>query len=309
VKISNHGVVSGAGYAALAALCWGAATVMSKSALAEFAPLDLLVVQLAASVACLWVVVWWFRLPRAAPGEMLRVAWLGLLEPALAYMLGLIGLAQVGAAQATVIQSVEGILIVLVSALLFRQRPSTRFLVLSLLALAGLVFAIDPMAAMPGQSTHLGGGLLILLATLVAAIYVVLSGVIAGSANAFVIVAVQQSVALAFSFVVMVAWPISEAGSLVWPAELMPWAIACCSGVVQYALAFTLYMKALGMIPANTAGAFLTLTPVFGLVGASLFLHETLSATQTMGAAATLFFVWRISREKGATHEPGLPAS
>ena len=243
---------------------------MSKSALSQFAPLTLLVVQLAVSVLCLWIVIWWRRLPQASSVELLRVAWLGLLEPGLAYMLGLFGLAQVGAAQATLIQSAEGIMIVLVSAVVFRQRPSIRFLILSLL---------------------------VALATLVAAVYVVLSGAIAGTADAIVIVAWQQSVALVFALFMLAARRIVDPAMSAPPTGLWPWLIAGGSGAVQYALAFTLYMMALRRIPANTAGAFLTLTPVFGLVGATLFLHETLSATQAMGAAATLYFVWRISRE------------
>ena len=288
-------MISGAVFAALASLCWGAATVMSKSALSQFAPLTLLVVQLAVSVLCLWIVIWWRRLPQASPVELLRVAWLGLLEPGLAYMLGLFGLAQVGAAQATLIQSAEGIMIVLVSAVVFRQRPSIRFLILSLLALAGLMVALS--VTMLSLRHGVGAEVLIALATLVAAVYVVLSGAIAGTADAIVIVAWQQSVAFVFALFMLAARRIVDPAMSAPPTGLWPWLIAGGSGAVQYALAFTLYMMALRRIPANTAGAFLTLTPVFGLVGATLFLHETLSATQAMGAAATLYFVWRISRE------------
>ena len=290
-------MISGAVFAALASLCWGAATVMSKSALSQFAPLTLLVVQLAVSVLCLWIVIWWRRLPQASPVELLRVAWLGLLEPGLAYMLGLFGLAQVGAAQATLIQSAEGIMIVLVSAVVFRQRPSIRFLILSLLALAGLMVALDLSVSMLSLRHGVSAEVLIALATLVAAVYVVLSGAIAGTADAIVIVAWQQSVAFVFALFMLAARRIVDPAMSALPTGLWPWLIAGGSGAVQYALAFTLYMMALRRIPANTAGAFLTLTPVFGLVGATLFLHETLSATQAMGAAATLYFVWRISRE------------
>ncbi len=293
--------MSGAVYAALAALCWGAATVMSKSALGPFAPLILLVVQLTVSVLCLWIVIRWRRLPQATPAELRRVAWLGLLEPGFAYMIGLFGLAEVGAAQATLIQSSEGIMIVLVSAVLFGQRPSVRFLILSVLALAGLIVALDLSVSMSSLRQGLGAEMLIAFATLVAALYVVLSGAIAGTADAIVIVAWQQSVALAFAVFMLAGTRAFDPAGLALPMGLWPWLIAGGSGAVQYALAFTLYMKALRRIAANTAGAFLTLTPVFGLAGATLFLHETLSITQAVGAAATLFFVWRISREATTT--------
>ncbi|WP_204315688.1 EamA family transporter, partial [Stenotrophomonas maltophilia] len=49
---------AGIGAAMLAALCWGTATVMSKSVLADVSPVSLLVLQLVGSVAVLWLVVW-----------------------------------------------------------------------------------------------------------------------------------------------------------------------------------------------------------------------------------------------------------
>lgn len=294
VRDTRRGAVD----ATLAALCWGVATVMSKAALGDFAPVPLLVVQLAVSVACLWFVIWRRRPGSGTRGAALRVAWLGLLEPGLAYMLGLWGLAGAGAAEATLIQSSEALMIVLLSAMLFGQRPTARFLVLSVFALAGLVVALDLSVSMAGFRQGGEAELLIVAATLVAALYVVLSGRIAGDADAVVIVARQQSVALGFALVVLAITLLVDPTARVLPRGIAPWLIAAGSGAVQYALAFTFYMKALRAIPANSAGAFLSLTPVFGLAGAFLFLHELLSPTRLAGAAATLFFVWRLSREE-----------
>ncbi|MFZ8263750.1 EamA family transporter, partial [Staphylococcus aureus] len=84
-------------------------------ALDSFAPVALLVVQLAVSVVCLWAVIRWRRLAPGSGRDRLRVAWLGLLEPGIAYMLGLWGLAGAGAGDATLIQSSEGLMIVAVS--------------------------------------------------------------------------------------------------------------------------------------------------------------------------------------------------
>src|SRR5579864_1263009 len=93
--------------AALAALCWGSATVMSKSALGGFYPISLLVIQLIASVSFLWFFIL-FRYPERLPfREIIKFAWLGLLEPGLAYLLGLTGLADINASGATLIQSSE----------------------------------------------------------------------------------------------------------------------------------------------------------------------------------------------------------
>jgi len=133
---------SGAIAALFAALCWGVSTVMSKAALVGFAPVTLLVLQLSVSVACLWSLVWLRRPERTPWRTVAKFAWLGLLEPGLAYLLDLTGLANTEASGATLIQSSESILIVLASAMLFREWPSRCFLVLSILALGGLLLSL-----------------------------------------------------------------------------------------------------------------------------------------------------------------------
>jgi len=58
---------------------------MSKGALTAFAPIFLLVVQLLASVVCLWLLVFFRkgRVQRLPFGTMAKFAALGLLEPGL----------------------------------------------------------------------------------------------------------------------------------------------------------------------------------------------------------------------------------
>ena len=63
---------------------------------------------------------------------------------------------------------------------------------------------------------------------------------------------------------------------------------AAASGIVQYALAFRFYLTGLRALPVTTAAAFLTLTPVFGVTGAILFLGETLTLLQGLGAVTVI---------------------
>ena len=79
-------------FALLATLCWGAGVTMTKIALQDFPPPQLLIIQLLASVACLLLVALVLgQVPRSM-GATIRVMWLGALEPGLAYFLGLEGL-------------------------------------------------------------------------------------------------------------------------------------------------------------------------------------------------------------------------
>jgi drug/metabolite transporter (DMT)-like permease len=82
------------------------------------------------------------------------------------------------------------------------------------------------------------------------------------------------------------------------PATGELWLTVILSGIIQYALAFSLYMWALKSIAANTAGCFLNLTPVFGLVGGSIFLRESFSILQVAGALTTIASVIAISRNE-----------
>jgi drug/metabolite transporter (DMT)-like permease len=122
ISSSSKGVAA----ATLASFCWGSATVMSKHVLDDVSPVTLLALQLLASTVFLWLVVLILRLK--VPNLMLLapIAILGLLEPGLAYLLGLIGLTDVGAGSATLIFASEAILIVIVSTLLLRQIPTCK---------------------------------------------------------------------------------------------------------------------------------------------------------------------------------------
>ncbi|MBQ9350782.1 DMT family transporter [Phyllobacterium sp.] len=293
---------AGIGAAMLAALCWGTATVMSKSVLADVSPVSLLVLQLVGSVAVLWLVVWGQRTASGRWREIMRYSWLGLLEPGLAYLLGLIGLTDMKAGAATLIQSSEAIMIVVASVFILRVAPTGRFLVLSVVALAGLVVALDLLNFSEATGNGVFGVTLMFFATAVAAIYVVLSSRIALKTSPIVIVAWQQTVALVFALVLLpVEWLLSPDG-IGLPQSLRIWLLVLVSGIVQYALGFSLYMRALGLISANVAGSFLNLTPVFGLGIAFVFLDEMMTPLQLAGTAVTITAVMLITLSGQAQH-------
>ncbi|MBX4378604.1 DMT family transporter, partial [Mycobacterium tuberculosis] len=72
------------------------------------------------------------------------------------------------------------------------------------------------------------------------------------------------------------------------PQSLRIWLLVLVSGIVQYALGFSLYMRALGLISANVAGSFLNLTPVFGVGMAFVFLDVMMTPLQLAGTAVTI---------------------
>lgn len=140
--------------ATLAALCWGSATVMSKGALDQVPPIALFVIQLASSLAFLWTLLLVRGVRTGAIRDAFRIAWLGLLEPGIAFVLALIGLAYTKAGIATLIASSEAPMIAALSALLLRERLSARFFALSAIALAGLTLAKGFATLLPADCSE-----------------------------------------------------------------------------------------------------------------------------------------------------------
>lgn len=281
ISLSKKGVAA----ATLASFCWGSATVMSKHALNEVSPVVLLFLQLSASTIFLWLIILLMRIKVPRLMVLAPIAVLGLLEPGLAYLLGLIGLTDVGAGAATLIQASEAIMIVILSALVFRQIPTARFAILSIIAFTGIIIALG-LWNNDTEQNGIFGVSLVFLATASAAIYVVLSGRIAANHHPIVAVSAQQSVALVAVLLILPVEVLSEGVSI--PEGLETWLVVIVSGIIQYGIAFSLYMYALSKIPANLAGSFLNLIPVFGLSIAFVTLGETLSLIQLAGAAITV---------------------
>jgi len=249
------------------AACWGGATVMNRDLLAHFSPLGLLLVQLIASVLALLLLALphrpWRYLSSARFPALGRAAWTGLLEPGLTYSIGLWGLSLTSAGNAAIIGATEPILIVLLVWLLFKKRPSGKLTLCIGVAAAGLVLIASDSGTGSGNALaqkSLAGDALIVLSTLFAASYVVFSSRLAAHFPAAVLASAQQIVGLAYAAALVAA---ASLGGLLEPSLTEPsvrlLAYAALSGVVQYALAFWLYLIGLKQLSASAAALWLTL--------------------------------------------------
>jgi drug/metabolite transporter (DMT)-like permease len=293
---ARPGVELAVGAMLLSAACWGLATVMTKAALGGMPPFTLLVIQLAASVSFLWSAVAATRSLPCRHGRALRAAATGLLEPGLAYGAGVPGLALTTAANASIIGATEPALVILVAWLLLRARPDPGLLVALLVAMVGVALVIGSDLHGLGHGDPCGDAL-VLLGTLFAAIYVVASSRLVTHIAPLPLAALQQSVGLGAALTLL-------ASALTLGVEQLPSAVtpglgllAVASGVVQYALSFWFYLFGVKVLPVGVAGLFLTLIPVFGVGGATIFLGERVTPLQALGAVlilATLAVIaWR----------------
>ena len=139
----------------LAATCWGVGTVISKAALDEISPFTLLPIQLAASLAVLAVLMRYQGISFRTEGSPL-LGRLGLLNPGLAYALGLIGLTTITASLYVLLWALEPLMILFLAAWFLRERITPAFIVLSLIAVAGMVVIIYDPSASSGQLIGVG---------------------------------------------------------------------------------------------------------------------------------------------------------
>jgi len=118
--------------------------VVSKRALDEIPALTLLPIQLAASLVVLAVLMRRRGLPlRGSPAILGR---LGILNPGLAYALGLLGLGSITASLAVVLWAVEPLMILVLAIWLLREQVAPVVGVHSLVAVAGLVLLVTTRA-------------------------------------------------------------------------------------------------------------------------------------------------------------------
>ena len=109
-----------------ATACWGTGTVVTKQVLGSFQPLTLLPQQLAASCVFLLLAIRLNGARIAWSPQMTRLTLLGILNPGVAYALGLLGLASISASMSVLLWALEPVLILLLAVALLREHISSR---------------------------------------------------------------------------------------------------------------------------------------------------------------------------------------
>jgi drug/metabolite transporter (DMT)-like permease len=264
---------------ALAAASWGVGTVISKRAVEEIPPFTLLPIQLAASLAVLAVLMRATGMPlRGSPPILAR---LGILNPGIAYALGLAGLTWISASLSVLLWALEPLLILVLASLFLREGITARLVGLSLVAAMGMVLILFD----PASGGQWPGVLLTLAGVACCAAYTVIARrFVAESDSTAQVVFAQQAFALLFAAIVGVAAAALD-GSGLGSITTLGIASAVASGVLYYAAAYWLYLTALRRVPASLAASSFYLIPVFGVMAGSLLLGDRLEPVQWIGVA------------------------
>jgi drug/metabolite transporter (DMT)-like permease len=263
-----------------AAGCWGIGTVVSKQVVDDIAPLTLLPVQLAVSCAFLLVVALVRREPLTWTPSMRPLAALGVLNPGIAYALGLIGLTTITASMSVLLWALEPVAILLLAALVLHERIRGALAVTLAIAISGALLVVYQ----PGATGDAVGVTLTLVSIGFCALYTVLTRRLMLDDSSLAVVFAQQAAALVFA--IALASVVELAGGPGWNLAGLStgaWLGAAVSGILYYGLGFFFYVTGLRHLPASYAGAFLPLIPVFG-VAAGYLAGERLELRQWLGA-------------------------
>lgn len=270
----------------LAATCWGVGTVISKAALAEFAPLALLAVQLSSSLVVLTLLLRAQRSPLIA-GTPPRLGRLGLLNPGLAYALSLLGLVTITASLSVLLWALEPLLIVTLAGAFLHERVRPAFVIFSLVAVAGVVVVLwDSSATVGGEII---GVALTIAGVGCCAVYSVLTRkFIPDAQETSQVLFSQQAHALGLAVLLVVG--VMAFGGSNGPASVTPLGLtsAIASGVLYYAGAYWFYIGALRHVAAPMAAVSFYLIPIVGLAASAVILGERMEPRQWLGAAAVL---------------------
>lgn len=267
-----------------AAACWGAGTVVTKQVLDDVAPLTLLPIQLGASCALLVIACVVRRERLAWSPTTRRLTALGVLNPGLAYALGLLGLVSITASMSVLLWAVEPVLIILFAVALLRESVPGRLLFALAIAIAGVLLVVYQ----PGATGSTVGVTLTLVAVACCALYTVATRRLLLDDASLPVVLAQQLAALAFA--VVLATVVQFSGGHGWSVGtqgLGTWIAAAASGWLYYGLAFWFFLSGLRHVDASLAGSFLPLIPIFG-VTAGLLVGERLDPRQWVGAAIVI---------------------
>jgi len=263
-----------------AAACWGLGTVVSKQVVDDIAPLTLLPMQLAISCTFLLAITMARRERFAWTPPVRRLAALGVLNPGVAYALGLVGLTTITASLYVLIWAIEPVAILLLAALVLREHIPTALAVCVAVAVLGVLLVVYQ----PGAAGDAVGITLTFVSVGCCAAYTVLTRRLLLDDSSLTVVLIQQAAALAFA--ILLATVVHLVGGTGWELTGLSagaWLGAGVSGVLYYGLGFWFFLTGLRKVPASYAGAFLPLIPVFG-VAAGYLIGERLDARQWIGA-------------------------
>ena len=263
-----------------AAASWGVATVTTKVALAQLAPTDLFLLEVGTAGLVIWACLLVSRGVRWPRGWRAFAA-LGLLNPALSFVLFDLGLARTGAADGALLLASDAVISALLAwAALGERLTRTGWSALA----AGTVGVALVTAQASGHGASLLGDALVLAASAAAAGYGVGARRFAAETDALAATGVQLLAAMAVAvpvFAVVAAGGHSHLSHV----DTGHVVAALATGVLGGGLPFVLFNLAIRDVTVISSALITNLVPLIATALAIGLLGERLASVQVVGGA------------------------
>lgn len=270
----------------IAMLIWSSSFVASKFVLVDFTPEQAVGIRLllAAAATLPWLLIWGrepIKRMRAEHWKWLII--MSLFEPCLYFLAEMNGLLYTSASAAGLVTSTLPIWIAIGAWLLLKERLSRNLIIGLGLALSGTLTMTALGEANAAAPNPLVGNALMVVATLMAAGYVLVAKRLTAELSPWLVTVLQIWVGAVFfvPFLLLNPPDLSTPSTTAWQA--MVWL-----GLVVSIGAYGLYNLGISQVPAQVAGLSVNLLPLFTLVLAAVILGERLNVGEMAGAMLIL---------------------
>ena len=270
----------------IAMLIWSSSFVASKFVLVDFNPEQAVGIRLllAAAATLPWLLIWGrepIKRMRAEHWKWLII--MSLFEPCLYFLAEMNGLLYTSASAAGLVTSTLPIWIAIGAWLLLKERLSRNLIIGLGLALSGTLTMTALGEANAAAPNPLLGNALMVVATLMAAGYVLVAKRLTAELSPWLVTVLQIWVGAVFfvPFLLLNPPDLSTPSATAWQA--MVWL-----GLVVSIGAYGLYNLGISQVPAQVAGLSVNLLPLFTLVLAAVILGERLNVGEMAGAMLIL---------------------
>ena len=274
-------------------LIWGLGVVFAKAAIGHFPPVLLMALRFTLTAL---ILVWFVKPPWRLMGQLFVIA---LISAAVQYSLTFNGLRGVDASTAVLVIQLEVPFLILLGAVLLKEKPGRRRWLGIAVAFIGVAFiAGEPRlgTAWDSLALLLGGAFTWALGQ----IMVRRLGEVGGFTTIAWVAVFAAPQLFAFSLVLEddhLAY-LGSAGWVVWGTVLY-------MGIVMTALGYGLWYSLVGRFPLARVGPFLLLMPVFSVLGGVTLLGESLTLRVALGGAIVIAGVAVILVRRASAAELG----
>ena len=274
-------------------LIWGLGVVFAKAAIGHFPPILLMALRFTLTAL---VLVWFVKPPWRLMGQLFVIA---LISAAVQYSLTFNGLRGVDASTAVLVIQLEVPFLILLGAVLLKEKPGRRRWLGIAIAFIGVAFiageprlgaAWDSLALLFGGAfTWALGQIMVRRLGEVGGLAMVAWVAVFAAPQLFVFSLVLEDDHLAY---------LGAAGWVVWGTVLY-------MGIVMTALGYGLWYSLVGRFPLARVGPFLLLMPVFSVLGGVTLLGESLTLRVAIGGAIVIAGVAVILVRRASAAELG----